>query len=55
MECKECGEEMVLERYKINFLWDNEICMREEFGCVHCNATAVKLTYYTKTREEVSY
>ncbi len=56
MKCKQCGEEMVLEEYYTDFLNnDEEICLREQFGCVNCNITAIKYTYYKKESEEVRY
>lgn len=54
MKCKNCGEEMVLEEYYIDFLNnDEEICLREQFGCINCDTTAIKRTYYKKVDEEV--
>lgn len=54
MKCKQCDEEMVLEEYYTDFLNnDEEICLREQFGCVNCDTTAIKRTYYKKEREEI--
>lgn len=56
MKCKNCNKEMELEEYYTNFLNnDEEICLREEFWCACCGATAIKYAYYTKESEEVQY
>lgn len=56
MKCKQCNEEMVLEEYYTDFLNnEEEICLREQFGCVKCNATAIKRTYYKRDYEEEDY
>jgi len=56
MKCKNCDKEMELEEYYTDFLNnDEEICLREEFWCAKCGATAIKYTYYTKESEEVKY
>lgn len=53
MKCKQCGEEMVLEEYYTDFLNNDEaICLSEQFGCVKCNITAIKHSYYVKDYEE---
>ena len=56
MRCKNCNKEMELEEYYTDFLDNDErICLREQFWCSHCEATAIKYTYYEKESEEVSY
>lgn len=56
MKCKNCDEEMILEEYYTDFLNnDEEICLREYFGCVECNLVAIKRSYYKKVAEEVTY
>ena len=56
MKCKNCNKEMELEEYYTDFLNnDEEICLREQFWCAQCEATAIKDTYYKKDSEEIKY
>ena len=55
MKCKQCGEEMVLEESHTAFMYNNVICLCEQFGCVNCDITAIKRTYYKKVDEEEDY
>lgn len=56
MKCKNCNKEMELEEYSTDFLTnEEEICLREEFWCSQCGATAIKRTYYKREDEEIEY
>ena len=56
MKCKNCNKEMELEEYYVDFINnEEEICLREEFWCSICDATAIKRTYYKKEREDIKY
>lgn len=55
MKCKNCNKAMELEEYYTDFLNDEEICLREEFWCAHCGATALKQSYYKKESEDIEY
>ena len=56
MECKNCNKEMELDEYYTYFLDNDEkVSLCERFWCPHCEATAIKYTYYNKESEETVY
>jgi hypothetical protein len=55
MKCKNCDKEMELEEISEDCLGDEVICIRRDFWCACCNATAIVNTWYYKHNEECEW
>jgi hypothetical protein len=52
MKCPNCGQNMELEEYNTAFIDDgNQIELREQFWCSHCDTECTQVTRYRKERE----
>ena len=52
MKCPNCGQNMELEEYNTAFIDDgNQIELREQFWCSHCDAECTQVARYRKERE----